>query len=252
MKKYIIWGLLFSVIGYIIIYFCFAPTGCISPGVDLSKSDWLSFLGSYIGSIGAIIMAVLVYQQTENTNKLEKQINKMTLELNKLTLASYEPQLDVVLEDAIAQNVDTSSLFWAHDGKRYYNYWSSFDNTFSLNGGLTLFCGISNIGNLVLHNFKLVEIEIQKKEETIASKKCTSISLDIQSNNKQIPVCICVSNLPFDLNECDSFCFTFQFNYQTEQMTDLNKFSYTLSFNTLLTHNQRLAICNGADIKDIK
>lgn len=57
-------AILSSFILYILIYLFFKGNGIISTGKDLSKSDWLSFLGSYLSFVGTVIVSLIAILQT--------------------------------------------------------------------------------------------------------------------------------------------------------------------------------------------
>ena len=45
----------------IAIYLCFLPEKWIPLGTDLTRSDWLSFLGAYLSFSGAIMVSLFVF-----------------------------------------------------------------------------------------------------------------------------------------------------------------------------------------------
>ena len=56
--------LLFTVI-YVVIYFLFCGKGYISAGIDLRKSDWLSFLGEYLSLVGTVLISLVAVLQAK-------------------------------------------------------------------------------------------------------------------------------------------------------------------------------------------
>ena len=57
---------LFFVAVYVVVYLCFCGKGFIDTGVDLTKSDWLSFCGSFLSFVGTIFVAYVSLTQTKN------------------------------------------------------------------------------------------------------------------------------------------------------------------------------------------
>lgn len=62
-----------TVILYICVYFAFKGPGVISSGIDLEKSDWLSFLGSYLSFAGTTIVSGIAVFQTYYYAKRNKE-----------------------------------------------------------------------------------------------------------------------------------------------------------------------------------
>ena len=68
---------------YFLIYLCFKGDGFLSSGKNLTKSDWLSFLGGYLSFAGTIIVSLVAllegffYRQrsiNENKEKRKKEV----------------------------------------------------------------------------------------------------------------------------------------------------------------------------------
>lgn len=55
--------------------------------LSLSSSDWLGFLGSYLGFAGSLVMAHLVYRQSEI--------------INKITISEYRPSASLLIQDCV-------------------------------------------------------------------------------------------------------------------------------------------------------
>lgn len=52
------------IVGYVIIYICFFGNGFLSPGSELEKKDWLSFLGAYLSFAGTLIISLVAILQS--------------------------------------------------------------------------------------------------------------------------------------------------------------------------------------------
>lgn len=63
-------GILVAVLAYIGIYAAFRGNGIFSAGIDLEKSDWLAFLGSYLSFAGTAVVSCIVIFQTYQYEKL--------------------------------------------------------------------------------------------------------------------------------------------------------------------------------------
>lgn len=55
--------------------------------LNLTSSDWLSFLSGYLGFSGSLIMAILVFKQSEK--------------INKLTISEYTPSASLVIQACV-------------------------------------------------------------------------------------------------------------------------------------------------------
>lgn len=53
----------------------------------LTSSDWLGFLGGYLGFAGSLVMAYLVYRQSEV--------------INKFTISEYRPSASLIIQDCV-------------------------------------------------------------------------------------------------------------------------------------------------------
>ena len=66
-------GILVAVLIYIGIYAAFRGNGLFSTGIDLEKSDWLAFLGSYLSFAGTAVVSGIAIFQTYHYEKLSNQ-----------------------------------------------------------------------------------------------------------------------------------------------------------------------------------
>lgn len=80
---------------FIIIYFFFcyqlglpaSVTQDNSTDLTLAASDWLGFLGNYLGFSGSLVMAYLVYRQSDT--------------INNLTISEYEPSISLIIQESV-------------------------------------------------------------------------------------------------------------------------------------------------------
>lgn len=88
------------VLSFELIYCAFFFEIGFPPGSMLNSSDWLSFLGSYLGFAGSLIMAVLVYKQDKK--------------INDLTLQEYQTSFKL--------SIERSDRFVRYSRKEYEDY----------------------------------------------------------------------------------------------------------------------------------
>lgn len=55
--------------------------------LNLTSADWLGFLGGYLGFAGSLVMAYLVYRQSER--------------INNLTLSEYKPSASIIVQKCV-------------------------------------------------------------------------------------------------------------------------------------------------------
>lgn len=55
--------------------------------LNLTSADWLSFLGGYLGFAGSLVMAYLVYRQSER--------------INNFTLSEYKPSASIIVQECV-------------------------------------------------------------------------------------------------------------------------------------------------------
>lgn len=69
--------------GYVGIYLAFRGDGFLSVGKDLTKSDWLSFLGAYLSFVGTVAVSLIAlfqssyYTKVENARRLQEHRKKI-------------------------------------------------------------------------------------------------------------------------------------------------------------------------------
>lgn len=75
--KYVFLAVLTLIIVYFIIYIIFYGDGVLSTGKDLDKSDWLSFLASYLSFAGTISLGIVAIYQNIRADKLNQQMQML-------------------------------------------------------------------------------------------------------------------------------------------------------------------------------
>lgn len=140
-----------------------------SSDLTLSSADWLSFLGSYLGFAGSLVMAYLVYRQSER--------------INELTTSEYEASIGLVIQKSITsgeyqnngEKFDLTSVMQHIPGKRndeYYSYHCAVPKG-SFNPeqfSILVFIEIFNNSKSVIKNFSFCSLEI----------------VDVKNNNKLV------------------------------------------------------------------
>jgi len=76
--KWIMCGvILLAILGFVIIYLIFRNKGIIPAGINLQRSDWLSFVGGYLSFTGTLCISVITVLQTDYYNRIKStQANK--------------------------------------------------------------------------------------------------------------------------------------------------------------------------------
>ena len=95
---YIFVVIIVLVAAYFAVYYVFFGDGLLTAGKDLHKSDWLSFLGSYLSFVGTILLGIVAIYQNNRANMLNQQ-------MQKLQHASFVSMVSV--EYAIIEKEDT-------------------------------------------------------------------------------------------------------------------------------------------------
>ncbi len=90
-----------------------------STDLTLTASDWLGFLGGYLGFSGSLVMAFLVYRQSET--------------INNLTLSEYAPSASLIIQKSVNSTefqakddtfalLDISQNIPGKKNDKYYSY----------------------------------------------------------------------------------------------------------------------------------
>ena len=72
-KKPIIITVAASAVIYIIVYLAFRWNGILPTGIDLEKSDWLSFLGAYLSFVGTVIVSMIAIFQSRYYSEIAEK-----------------------------------------------------------------------------------------------------------------------------------------------------------------------------------
>ena len=117
--RIILYLILFFAFLYTIIYISFAGNGFIPTGVLLDKSDWLSFLGSYLSfAATTIISGIAIFQTYYYTNLSKKEsIEKRTKEIQPIFSITIEAMNTAPAGIAISFN--PSNLGSLHKHKNF-------------------------------------------------------------------------------------------------------------------------------------
>lgn len=75
-SKFVLITVIFLLICYVIVYFCFKDSGFIPSGEGLDKKDWLAFLGSYLSFSGTILVSLIAVLQTYYYAKRDNEDKK--------------------------------------------------------------------------------------------------------------------------------------------------------------------------------
>jgi len=76
-KKVIIFSILGIVVLYLLVWTSFITDGFVITGDMLVKSDWLSFIGSYLGFIGTVLLGALALYQNEKLGKTNDRLLRL-------------------------------------------------------------------------------------------------------------------------------------------------------------------------------
>ena len=75
-RKIFIISAIIMIIAYIAIYACFVGNGFLTTGIDLTKSDWLGFLGGYLSFAGTVFVSMIAIFQTKYFADIEENRRK--------------------------------------------------------------------------------------------------------------------------------------------------------------------------------
>lgn len=97
-KWWILGSFAVMIAGYIIVYLCFRWNGFLYVGIDLEKSDWLSFLGAYLSFGGTVIVSAVAilqshYYTVKQKERDDAERKKKLQPIFSVTLGSINSQL---------------------------------------------------------------------------------------------------------------------------------------------------------------
>ena len=72
-KKWIIFFFLVSILMILLIYFLMLPDTPLSAGANLTKSNWLSFIGEYLSFVGTVAVAFISLAQSSYHSEMENR-----------------------------------------------------------------------------------------------------------------------------------------------------------------------------------
>ena len=102
--KYVIIGIVTLLLFYSSIYFIFAFSSLIPAGKNLSRADWLSFIGGSLGLMGSIVVSVISITQASYFNEMEqkRQDDQRKFEEERRhndRILEIKPELAIVIKD---------------------------------------------------------------------------------------------------------------------------------------------------------
>ncbi len=108
---------LMAVLLYIVVYGCFWGDGFLSPGRELEKRDWLSFLGAYLSFIGTVAVSLIAILQSSYFNKREneRRYNERLEEIQPIFSVSISEQNSHVGNYAVPFNPSDPSTYPKYD-----------------------------------------------------------------------------------------------------------------------------------------
>lgn len=186
-------------------------------GESLNSSDWLSFLGGYLGFAGSLIMAWLVYLQDTR--------------LKELTLEEYAAAFSCKIR-GVQRKVDTEEerkrvLDELEPGKKTHGFYFKHD-VFPLAQEVpkpnekaipVLFLSLQNVGKLPVKKMRFEKVELEpykdQKESYIYGFKTENGGNILNGKHELLPegtlsLCLAMHSLPEKL-EFSSFRLTFSF-----------------------------------------
>lgn len=110
-RRYIIYIVLFLALLYLIIWLLFTIDGILPLGKGLDKSDWLSFVGNFLGFSGAFLLGVVVFYYTFKSDR-EKLLDqgKIVVSLDKDFAIQVLTSLLPIEYDVVRNNDSISIL----------------------------------------------------------------------------------------------------------------------------------------------
>lgn len=114
--------LVVCIIIFIVIYLVFSGESVIPAGKNLSRSDWLAFLGAYITFIGTAAISAIAVFQTHYYNKVEKERRQ------EERYEKIQPIFSVKIVDKNCLPDDTAVAFNFKNPPKYNNVKISIEN----------------------------------------------------------------------------------------------------------------------------
>lgn len=126
--------------------------------LNLNASDWLGFLGSYLGFSGALIMAYLVYRQSKIIDGFTILEYKPSLSIMKCICVKSTDYVDKFDIDNVIQYLpnDLYTYYYTYHLKHCKVLGTEYEKF-----NLLLFVEIMNNSKLTINNFSFLSIEIR-------------------------------------------------------------------------------------------
>ncbi|GBU04694.1 hypothetical protein EDD74_11744 [Faecalimonas umbilicata] len=126
--------------------------------LNLNASDWLGFLGSYLGFSGSLIMAYLVYRQSKVIDELTILEYKPSISIMKCICVKSTDYVNEFEIDNLIQYLpdDLNTYYYTYHLKHCKVLETEYEKF-----NLLLFVEIMNNSKLTINNFSFLSIEIK-------------------------------------------------------------------------------------------
>lgn len=100
------------IIAYVLIYICFFGNGLFSPGSELEKKDWLSFLGAYLSFAGTLLISLIAILQSKffedrDKKRIADERKKTIQPILSVEIAGIDQQINHVVDVFSPWNPET-------------------------------------------------------------------------------------------------------------------------------------------------
>lgn len=187
-KSISIWIALIASIGFFSLFLCII---LVFQHIDptIRPSDWLPFLGSYLGFAGSLVMSFLIYRQS--------------VIIDEFTISEYKPSLGLTFIECIQGNFDEynpRSIDQGYKDKHFYTFFcncSTKELEKSQHDQL-IFVTIQNYSKATIHN-----VQFKKIVFTTTDKNSTEFPCELDANWNKVNIFPDKSlNLCFLLCDC--------------------------------------------------
>lgn len=191
--------------------------------MNLNSSDWLEFLGSYLGFAGSLIMAYLVYYQSKT--------------IDEFTIAEYKPSLSIVNCTSIKSSEcgewfkENNLIQYLPDklNEPYYTYHCEHSKVAGIQYekfNILVFVEILNNSKSVIENCSFLNIEIKQIDDNNIGYKYTILSEQWDPADKKTSIsaggrlkrCFLIKDIP---NIIGISWFRISFKYGKDQHYDM-------------------------------
>lgn len=153
-----------------IVYAAFYYQVGLPPGEGLTAIDWLSFLGSYMGFSGSLLMAYLVYKQDEKINTLTLQEYQTTFNFQ----ICYAEKIDKYTEAnqceyTVNPRHSPNEIFKKHDVKRVSADQADKSTSTDIP---EVFIALTNVGRLTVTNLRFESLRLIPQSQEGTKEYC--------------------------------------------------------------------------------